>query len=89
VRDEHVYGLFPKFLHKLRHDIIVQCAVRLKEMDLDTARAMIETVPREWEVSKEAREAWAELICRRASFVADNVRAWIKTVAPSFGTQGE
>jgi len=88
VQDEHVYGLFPEFQGRLRQDMIVKSTARLKEMDLETARAMIETVPTEWEVSKAAREAWAELICRRAGFVADNVQQWIDTVAPWFGAQG-
>ena len=74
VRNEHVYGLFPEFREKLREDIIDDSAAQLKEMDIATARAMIATVPIEWEVSNKAREAWAELIHRRAGFVADNVR---------------
>jgi hypothetical protein len=82
VQDEHVYGLFPEFHSRLRHDIIDKCIARLNEMDRETARAIIETVPAEWEVSKEAREAWAELIHRRAGFVAGNVREWIQAVAP-------
>lgn len=89
VRDEHVYGLFPEFREKLREDIVDVCAARLKEMDIATARAMIATVPTEWEVSKEAREAWAELIYRRAGFVADNVLNWIDKAAPWFGATGE
>ena len=55
VRDEHVYGLFPEFLDKLRYDIIDQCAVRLKEMDLETARAMIETVPAVGSIERDTR----------------------------------
>lgn len=86
VRDEHVYGLFPEFRDKLREVIIEACAARLKEMDVATAQAMIQTVPRDWEVSKETREAWAELIYRRADFVAGNVRRWIETAAPWFAT---
>ncbi len=89
VRDEHVYGLFPEFRVKLREDMIDVCAARLKEMDISTARAMIATVPTEWEVAKEAREAWAELIYRRAGFVADNVLNWIDKAAPWFGATGE
>ncbi|HZL25222.1 MAG TPA: HipA family kinase [Acidobacteriaceae bacterium] len=89
VHDEHVYGLFPEFRKKLSAAIITGCAARLREMDTATAEAMIATVPREWEVSPEARMAWAELIYRRAGFVADNVRQWIELVAPWFEAQGE
>lgn len=88
VQDEHVYGLFPEFREKLRADIIDTCASRLREMDEATAQAMIATVPTEWEVSADARKGWAELIHRRAGFVADNVRQWIEKVAPWFKAQG-
>ena len=89
MRNEHVYGLFPEFREKLREDIIELCTARLKEMDLATAHAMIETVPTEWAVSRETREAWAELIYRRAGFVADNIHNWIDKVAPWFDATGE
>jgi len=82
VQDEHVYGLFPEFQNRLREDIIGACATRLREMDAGTAKAMVGTVPREWDVSSEARSAWSELIFRRAGFVADNVQKWIEDVAP-------
>jgi hypothetical protein len=85
VRAPHIYGLFPEFRGRLRQDIMNTCAARLSEMDLATARQMIATVPADWEVSKEARAAWAELISRRARFVADNFRTWIEAIAPRLG----
>ena len=88
VQDEHVYGLFPEFRGRLRESIITSCAARLREMDAATAQGMIATVPREWEVSKETRGAWVELISRRAILVADNVRQWIELTAPWFGEKG-
>ena len=88
VRNEHLYGLFPEFLRKLREDIISSCATRLRQMDAATADAMIATVPGEWAVSNEARKAWSELIYRRAGFVADNVNKWINQAAPWFGAKG-
>lgn len=89
VKHEHVYGLFPEFHGKLQENTIARCAARLKEMDRRTAEAMIETIPREWDVSPEACEAWNELICRRAGLVADNIGEWIERVAPWFGARGE
>lgn len=89
VRDEHVYGLFPEFKDKLREDIIDLCASQLRQMELTTAHEMIATVPREWDVSADARQAWAELIYQRAYFVADNIQVWMESVAPWFGTAGE
>lgn len=89
VRDDHVYGLFPEFQNKLQQTIMTECVSRLRQMDAATAEAMIQTVPREWEVSTEVRRAWAELIYRRAGFVADNIQQWIDVNAPWFKAQGE
>ena len=85
IQDNHVYGLFPEFRKRLRPSTIEDCASRLREMDASTADAMIESVPREWEVSQDARNAWSELICRRATFVADHIRSWIDQAAPGLG----
>lgn len=89
VKNEHVFGLFPEFRDRLREDILNDCATRLCEMDAVTAQAMVDTVPKEWEVSVEVRKEWSELIYQRAGFVATNIRKWIESVAPWFGTHGE
>jgi len=89
VKDEHVYGLFPEFRDRLDVAMMNHCTTRLREMDAATADAMIATAPAEWEVSRKAREAWSELICRRAGYVADNFETWINDEVPWFGTQGE
>lgn len=77
VKEDHVYGLFPEFQKRLLESTIDMCIARLREMDEATAAAIIATVPTEWEVSAETREAWKYLIFRRAAYVADNVKAWI------------
>jgi len=88
VQDGHIYGLFREFRERLRQSTIDDCASRLGEMDTSTADAIIESVPREWDVSQESRNAWSELICRRATFVADNVSNWIEKTTPWFGETG-
>jgi len=89
VKGEHLYGLFPEFRDRLDMAMMNHCTTRLREMEAATADAMIATVPAEWEVSRDAREAWSELICRRAGYVADNFETWINDEVPWFGTQGE
>ena len=84
VKDEGLYGLFPEFRDRLQGHIIEQSAARLREMDADTASAIIATVPKEWAVMEEAREAWAQLVSRRAAYVADNVSTWIDSAVPWF-----
>lgn len=88
VKDESLFGLFPEFRERLRGDTITQCESRLREMDVEIANAMIATIPREWEVSAEARCAWSDLIYRRAAFVADNIAGWIDKACPWFGAGG-
>lgn len=77
VQDDRVYGLFPEFRDRLFGSTIDLCVERLREMNKATAKAMIATIPKEWDVSEEVCEAWSELILRRADFVADNVKDWI------------
>jgi hypothetical protein len=89
IQAEHVYGLFPEFPGRLRENIVVDCVARLREMDAATAAEIIGTVPKQWEVTPEARKAWSNLVYRRAGFVADNIQKWIESVAPWFGAQGE
>ncbi len=88
VQDDNIYGLFPEFRERLRQSTIDDCASRLREMDKSTADAVIESVPGEWDVSTETRNAWSELICRRAPFVADNICNSIEKAAPWFGETG-
>ena len=89
VKDDRVYGLFPEFRTHLRENIIEDCVERLRQMDAVTADAMIATVPKEWDVSQNARTAWHSLICSRAGFVADNIHQWIDKIVPWIGPPGE
>lgn len=89
VRESRIYGLFPEFRANLREDTIDDCAGRLREMDLETAEAIVDSVPKEWDVSREARAAWSQLIFRRAEVVADHVHEWMNVVMPWFRASGE
>ncbi len=88
VKDERIYGLFPEFRARLDEDMIEDCLARLHELDVATAAAMIETIPSQWDVSISAREAWNELICHRAVFVAENFQEWIDKAGTWFGAGG-
>ncbi len=89
VQSAHVYGLFPEFRGKLQDAMIASCCTRLREMDEAVAMAMVNTVPREWDVPDSVRRAWGDLISRRAAYVAENMHEWIEQVAPWFGSTGE
>jgi hypothetical protein len=85
IKDSNLYGLFPAFKDRLDSREIADAVSVLSTMNNDIATEMISTVPPEWEVSANARDAWAELITRRAAFVADNVEDWIEAQCPWFG----
>jgi hypothetical protein len=72
-RDERFYGLFPEFEPRLRVRPLEQARDRLLQVEGGMVRAVLDIVPREWEVPSAAVTAWEGLICRRARFVAENV----------------
>ena len=78
VRDEQIYGLFPQFQDFLDAAAIKRFATRLTQFTADVASAFISLVPREWDISSDARSAWADMITRRAQFLAESVekRLW-------------
>jgi hypothetical protein len=75
VRDDTVYGLFPGFLENLkqRKDIVSDAASRLRQVDRDVLRSIVEWIPDDWEISNEARRALEDFLYRRANFVADTI----------------
>ena len=78
VRDEQLYGFFPVFQDFVERAEISRFAARLTEFTADVASAFISLVPQEWDISSDARSAWAAMITQRAQFVAETVemRIW-------------
>ena len=68
---------------------INSCAPQLREMNAETAEGIIATVPTEWEISAAVRNAWSDLIFRRAGVVTDNVSNWTDKAAPWYGATEE
>lgn len=81
VKDDRLYGLFPGFETTVRQEEVEACASRLGQLDETSVGGIIESIPRDWEVGQEARKALAELICRRAEFVAGSILEKIARVA--------
>jgi hypothetical protein len=73
VRDERIYGLFPAFIPRMQRAVLQTTLHRLELLDRDTVEAAVGTIPSEWEVNAQAREALVELIVRRARFTIDTV----------------
>jgi hypothetical protein len=78
VKDTRVFGLFPEFRSFLDRNTVVQAATDLTKIDRGTAAGITRTIPKEWEVPKEAADALLGLILGRAAFVAETIedRLW-------------
>ncbi len=88
VREERLFGLFSGFvpLVKDRRSIVQDTAARLGSLDAETCRAMVDSIPPEWEVDRTARTALVRLVHDRAGFVADRMLQWL---APACWPQGD
>lgn len=73
ITDFRLYGLFPGFVQRVRQEHAESAIARLRELREDRVREIVASVPKEWEVDEKTRNAWKELICRRAAFVAENI----------------
>ena len=73
VQDEGIYGLFPEFRRYVKRELIRAAANRLGQVKAEEVRTVVGAIPTEWQVSDKAREALGQLICRRASWLADTI----------------
>jgi hypothetical protein len=92
VQDTTVYGLFPEFGSFLDKSIVKKAVKDLRRMDRAIAESLIDTIPREWDVSANGRLALADFICRRAAYLAEKVsRAarWEPRIMTLLWPQGE
>ncbi len=77
VTEEGCYGLFPEFWPYLDRDELRSAVRTLRAVAQAEVRRIVDSVPREWEVTQAARDALVEFICRRAAFVCDHIEGWI------------
>lgn len=74
IQDPSMYGLFPQFQRFLTISRVDEAVEGLRQASASALRDIIGSVPREWEVRDDLIEAIAEMLCRRAGFLADNMR---------------
>ena len=72
-KDERVYGLFPPFQRYITKADVERAVHKLGEVQQDSVRSIVSTIPDEWEVAREARDALSDLITQRAAFVAGRI----------------
>ena len=73
IRDERVYGLFPEFRKLIDRAVVREMAVQMINLPSEAVQETISMVPKDWSVSKAAREALRQLIFRRSQFVAETI----------------
>jgi hypothetical protein len=73
IKDERLYGLFPEFQPYMTQTLVEVAIERLGEFSRDDADAIIADVPKEWELSLQARQALAEFLCQRGRFLVDTL----------------
>jgi hypothetical protein len=71
--DDRVFGLFPGFRPFMRQEWIEASVRRLTEIDPHLINRWITEIPDEWLVPDQAKRALGDLICSRASYMADKI----------------
>jgi len=72
VNDEEIYGLFPEFSRFLKKSIVVEVCKALTKIQNNDVHAIIDSIPVDWNIGQDTREAWIRFIIGRADFVANN-----------------
>ncbi len=73
VKDDRLYGLFPAFVPLVREDDVTAGVDRLAVLEDKFVRSLVDSVPEQWQLNRSTRAALAELIIRRAEFVAETI----------------
>jgi hypothetical protein len=73
VKDNRVYGLFPRFRPFLSKEAARRGIERLKQFTKADAEKIVRSIPKEWDVSEAARKALVDFLVRRASYLAQNM----------------
>lgn len=73
IKDNRIYGRFPEFRNLLDREEVKRLAARLAQFSRKTAEEIIAVVPKQWEIDRQGRSAWATMITERAHFVAENI----------------
>lgn len=78
IKDRRVFGRFPEFSDFLDRAAVRQAATDLRLIKRDVVRDFAQSIPKEWDVKREALDALVDLVVGRASFVAETIegRLW-------------
>jgi hypothetical protein len=78
VQDDATYGLFPAFVPRIDPGELAWSASQLRRLPADLVRGIVRELPAEWDVSAVARDALADLVIRRAAYLAHRIETgWV------------
>jgi hypothetical protein len=80
MKDDRLYGLFPGFRPLINEAWVDQAVAKLTRLEKDKVRAIVDSIPPDWEVNKAARAALIHLTVERGAFVADTIKTSIRKV---------
>jgi len=72
VKDGTIYGNFPEFGDYFDVRIAKKTLNQFKAIQKADIRLIIETIPKEWDISNQIRNEWIEFLLQRADFISEN-----------------
>jgi len=83
VKDARIYGLFPEFVPFMKDPALrpawEEAVDQLKTLDPGWVRRIVSSIPAAWSVDSSGRDALADQICQRASFIHSH---FLSLIAP-------
>ncbi len=81
VKDEAIYGAFPQFEEFFDREEVFRAQRKLREVRPEAIQPILAGLPRQWEVSQEARKALIEFLCQRGRFLIERLPDYFHPVA--------
>jgi hypothetical protein len=82
IQDERVYGLFPSFLGHLTIEPLEMVVEFFRDARTSLWEDLLASIPAQWEVSAEARQAIDRFLLGRAQFLSDNFSEMLRGELP-------
>jgi hypothetical protein len=70
IKDDQIYGGFPEFVDYFDEKVATKTLNRIKKVKKEKLSSIIETIPKEWEISDQVRNEWIDFLLLRAEYVS-------------------
>jgi hypothetical protein len=72
IKDDRIYGNFPEFEAYFSRTVATKTLKRLKSINEEDIRLIIEAIPKEWDIGHQTQEAWIGFLIQRADYIANH-----------------